>query len=852
MSQITGTVNHTVEIAPGHPRGGYGSPLTVTSTGAVLAATGTVGVDGLAGASGLGLTNHGVIAGGTGAEYGSGGGGVELSQASVYNNGYIYGGHAGSTYSDGGTGVDLTNCTLVNTLAIYGGDDAARYGANLLGAHAGVGAYLSGGTATNYGFIDGGDSTAWDGGNAVDLTNNANFVDDGTPGHAAIITGGSGEEYGGIGVSMSSGATLNCGKYGTITGGTGFGGGDGVAASGTSTRVDNYGSIIGGHGYQSGVGVSLSSEASLYNAGIVQGGTGQLLGDGIGVYGNAATVYNAGSILGGVNLVQSANLINYDGAVIQGEGVGAGAGAEVADGSSLTNDYGGLIGATYAKAGVYVARGALNNHGTIQGGVGATATGTPFGGTGGLGVSLNAGTVTNTGDITGGDGGASYSNGGRGGAGVLLNGGTLTTSGTISGGVGGKGAIEGASGVAVQFGSTASTMVVESGAVFNGAIGGFGTSDTIDIANLTPSEVAADFNPTTHVLTTAGDGILHFTGGFSGEYFAFSSDGSSGSDVTLERGSGISTTLTSTVTLGSAAHKSPLTITTTGVVAPTNVGANAVLSNMAGNVLTNNGTIQGATGLNFGVGGAGGAGANFKMAGTLTNTGSITGGAGGPGATIGGHGGAGVAFNGGTLENAGTISGGPGGSGQVSGTAGNAVTFGAATSTLVVDPGAVFLGKVVANASAHDVLEISGTQAGGTPITLGTQFTNFATLDFAAGATGTVDATKAALLAPHTLTIDGFGLGDTLDITNLKHSGTTASFDATKEILTITQGATVIELGFNSAFTGEHFVLASDGHGGTDVTLQTGAASEPMALHGFSSHAFADHGLAHDASVMMS
>jgi len=162
------------------------------------------------------------------------------------------------------------------------------------------------------------------------------------------------------------------------------------------------------------------------------------------------------------------------------------------------------------------------------------------------------------------------------------------------------------------------------------------------------------------------------------------------------------------------------------------------------------------------------------------------------------------------------------------------------------------LGKVVANASAHDVLEISGTQAGGTPITLGTQFTNFATLDFAAGATGTVDATKAALLAPHTLTIDGFGLGDTLDITNLKHSGTTASFDATKEILTITQGATVIELGFNSAFTGEHFVLASDGHGGTDVTLQTGAASEPMALHGFSSHAFIDHGLAHDASVMMS
>jgi hypothetical protein len=251
----------------------------------------------------------------------------------------------------------------------------------------------------------------------------------------------------------------------------------------------------------------------------------------------------------------------------------------------------------------------------------------------------------------------------------------------------------------------------------------------------------------------------------------------------------------------------------------------------------------------------GGFGVNLT-AGTVTNTGSISGGTGGTSSsTQGGHGGAGVDLNGGTLITSGTISGGVGGAGTSVGASGDAVQFGTATSTLIVDPGAVFNGQVVGNASVHDVLELSGTQVGGTAITLGTQFTNFSMLEFAPGATGTVDATVADLTS-HPLSVQGsiagFGLGDTLDITNLVHSGTTYNFDAATEILSITKGATMIQLGFDSAFTGEHFVLASNGHGGTDVTLQTGAASEPMALHGFSSHAFTDHGLAHDASVMMS
>ena len=149
--------------------------------------------------------------------------------------------------------------------------------------------------------------------------------------------------------------------------------------------------------------------------------------------------------------------------------------------------------------------------------------------------------------------------------------------------------------------------------------------------------------------------------------------------------------------------------------------------------------------------------------------------------------------------------------------------FGTVASTLVVDPGAVFNDKVIANASVHDVLELSGTQSGGSPITLGTQFINFSTLHFAAGAAWTADATISDL-TQHPLTIDGFGMNDTLDITNLGHAGATSSFNTTTDLLTITKGATLLQLQFDRPFNGEHFVLTANG-AGTDVSLQSNAAA---------------------------
>jgi hypothetical protein len=223
---------------------------------------------------------------------------------------------------------------------------------------------------------------------------------------------------------------------------------------------------------------------------------------------------------------------------------------------------------------------------------------------------------------------------------------------------------------------------------------------------------------------------------------------------------------------------------------------------------------------------------------TLINEagGSITGGAGSAGiyggtyGGAGGAGGAGVYLNGGTLTTSGTISGGAGGSGATPGAGGDAVQFGTSASMLVVNPGAVFHGQVVANAAVNDTLELSGIQSGGTAITLGRKFTNFATLQFANAANWTVDATKAALTVPnHTLQIDGFAIGHTLDITNLSDKVITQSFNSTTDQLTLTHGATVITLDFNSSVSGDQFVLTAAG-GGTDATLASGADATVASL----------------------
>ena len=584
-----------------------------------------------------------------------------------------------SNDGSGGTAIVLAHNPITTTLTLGSGVYPSSVTITTTGAVAptadgatGVVSNLAGNSLTNFGSIQGGGSISGVGGIGVNFSATGTLINNGN------ITGGNGGGSGGVGVELSAGSLTNNASIIGGSGGTSAVGGAGVLVLGGV--LSNTANITGGDGSAGGAGVNMNSGA-LTNTGTISGGVGAaggVGGRGVGLYGG--TLVNNGTIEGGTG-----------GAKAKG------------------------------AAGVYQYGGTMTNYGNIIGGSGGTNA------RGAAGVFSKSGTLTNIGTITGGSGSGT----GRGWAGVYLNGGTAVTSGTISGGAGGSSS--GVAGAAAQFGAVASTLVIDPGAIFNGqvlanaavndtlelagtqsggtaitlgaqftgfstldfasgaawkvnvgagaasttglAINGFVLGDTMDVTNFTPAQVAADFNPTTNVLSTTSDGTLSFVGPFTNEYFLFSSDAIGGTSITLVQGAGISTPLTSTVALGSKGYLSPLTITSTGNVAPTSAGATAVNCSMAGKSLTNNGTVQAAAGSGGNTGNSGGVGVNFKAADILINHSAIAGGTGGIGTTNGGHGGAGVYSAGGTLTNDGGITGGNGGASSSKGGLGGAGVF---------------------------------------------------------------------------------------------------------------------------------------------------------------------------------
>jgi hypothetical protein len=367
--------------------------------------------------------------------------------------------------------------------------------------------------------------------------------------NSGSISGNSGAtttvNNGGIGVDFTQGGTVNNYSTGVINGGyTGAlnaTGGAGVVL-GSTDSLDNVGGIYGGNsdtgnggvaldvagagssiqnqsgavitggssysGFSGGNGVDLLAAAEVHNfaGGRITGGTTYGGSGGVGVYVNAsgATLLNdaGGFITGGVSVTGS-----------DGAGVDLAANAtmtnagSIAGGSSYSGSSSGGAGVDLAAANATV-----TNTGSITGGFSLS-------GSGGAGVDLAAAnaTMTNTGSITGGN--SQY---GSGGVGVILNGGMLTTSGSVAGGHGVS-----SYNYAVDFQSS-STMVVESGAKFTGDIGGFAHGDTIDLTNLAFTGQGPVLDSTT---TYTLDGLT-FVGDI-GKTFLFSSDGSSGTDVTI-------------------------------------------------------------------------------------------------------------------------------------------------------------------------------------------------------------------------------------------------------------------------------------------------------------------------------
>jgi hypothetical protein len=375
--------------------------------------------------------------------------------------------------------------------------------------------------------------------------------------------------------------------------------------------------------------------------------------------------------------------------------VAAGNGITIAGAATVVQNYGsiqgGYSGTSGAGAGVDVSgtSAIITNHGEITGGYAA-----------GNGVYVGAAdvSVTNDGQIRAGQVLFDYTT--RSGVGVVLaSGGILTNSGTITGGD------------ALNLSYTSS-----------GPHGGIGVALLNNGGSVTNSGLIEGGN--------GGYGTPAGTGG-TGLYAA----------------SAAKVTNTGTIYGGNGGG---------GYYQSGSGGAGVLLLHGGNNI--NSGTIVGGAAPSYSGGkrvhgGNGGTGVELPDGGTLINTGTIRGASGATelrGGT-GGNGGNGVQLSNGTLVTSGTISGGTGGGsllGHADGTAGYAVLL-TGSSELVIDPGAVFNGKVLA-----DSLVLSGTTAG-TLSGLGTQFIDFGTLTESAGSTWILSGAES-LSAGSTLRDAGF------------------------------------------------------------------------------------------------
>ncbi len=327
----------------------------------------------------------------------------------------------GTITAAAGAGVSLTaGASVVN-------GNSATPNATISGV---IGVYVGptgAATITNYGSIQGTGGVALQFTSARDLL----IVEGGSKFLGAVQGGGGTLELAsgtgtitGLGATttISGGVAMTCSGFGltlfeggswTLAGtNTGFKGGVALMASpallALSGTMTNQGTLVGGAGYaQSGGGLGaagayLYNVASLANAGMIQGGSGQIgaynrYGGGIGGRGGD-----------GVDLTAHATVTNLANGVITGAAGGKGGGGYYVGGA------GGVGGAGVGLA----AGGSVSNAGLIAGGQGGAygdelafylsdfPQGGP-GGVGGAGAILNGGgSLSNTGVITGGRGGA--------------------------------------------------------------------------------------------------------------------------------------------------------------------------------------------------------------------------------------------------------------------------------------------------------------------------------------------------------------------------------------------------------------------------------------------------------------
>jgi hypothetical protein len=427
----------------------------------------------------------------------------------------------------------------------------------------------------------------------------------------------------------------------------------------------------------------------------------------------------------------------------------------------------------------------ITNAGTVSGGSPAGSLGIDLKASGTIGntglisgdlyavrIAGGAGIVTNAGSITGQtngvalDAGGSVSNAagdvitGTSNVGVSISGGegTVTNAGTIGGGL-----------YAVRFvGAFYDRVIVDPGAVFIGKVAGGSGTNTLELASGASTGTLSDFST-----SFTGFGTITIDAGAS---WSFDSTDTIGSGVSLsDAGTLTNRGMIQTEVYVSTTAASFSNYSTVSVSGEAAVLARGAVINHAGGTLTgatygiesliaglnvsNAGVISGSSlGVDLGFGGsvtnaAGGSIASpgffgvyiRQGAGTVTNAGSIT------GRTVG----VGL-IDGGSVSNAatGTITGttkigvavyGAGGTvtnaGTISGVFNSVQFFGAYTDRVIVDPGAVFIHKVVGGSGSNTLELAQGNSTTGTLSSFGNSFSGFGAITIDAGASWRFDAT---------------------------------------------------------------------------------------------------------------
>ncbi|MDR3537185.1 MAG: hypothetical protein P4L71_11860, partial [Acetobacteraceae bacterium] len=611
---------------------------------------------------------------------------------------------------------------------------------------------------------------------------------------AGTVSNGATGRIGGAqdGVLLANGGLVSAQADGTISGIIG------VTIAGGLGTIINAGSIAGN--ITSGAGISLSAGGTITN---VAGGT--ISGSyGIGAVGVAATVVNAGSIGDGTSLPTGAAIALKKGGSITNQSGGqiiaglqgiyfggavgtlinagtiaggptTGNGVIVASGAVVTNQSGGLI---IGKYGVHAvsAPATVVNYGSIGGNMTiAASTGIALG-AGGAVTNQSGGTITGLRGITT-TGGAVVNAGSIGGNTTTATGmGVQLVSGaSLSNALGGT-----ITGFAAVYAKTGATTVVNSGRIGGNTATGSGVRLTAGGAVTNQSAgVITGFDG----ILTAGGATVENAGSIGGTT-AVSFGAGAANRLVVDPGATFTGQVNGGNTIG-AAFVSTMELTS-AVSAGTLSGLGIQFGNFAQTTIDigANWTLSGSNSL---VAGA-----------TLTNSGTLT--------------------DAGTLSNAGTIQ-------SNQGTAGTAVDFTGGDARLIDNPGAVFIGAIYGGAGGRAVLELASAASAGTITGLGTSVTNFTSLAFDTGAHWTVAGNDAAN-GLGTMAISGFASGDTIDLTGFQAVSKTFS----NNVLVLTDGGGGhATLAIQGGFSTDNFVIASDGTGGTDITVQ---AESPPAISG--------------------